>query len=342
VCGTTLDIWPITSPLNAATSRIPVGESKDDRAREYVGMSTQPPIRGGIDLAALAAQREALAKAEASKATAPDGVIVTISEENFQTAVIEQSMTLPVIVVVGSARSAGSVQLTAVLETVVAQAGGKVVLAEVDADTEQRIAMAFRVEALPSVYAVIGGQVLPLFQGPVPESQAQAYIVEVLKAAQESGLTGRVGAVSDIEDEAEEVVDPRFDAAADAIEAGEWATAIGTYESILSDNPADEWATAALSQVRLMQRTDGVDLEAAIAAAAANPGEVAAATVGADALVIRGDVEQAFSLLVEAVRRSSGDDRNAAREHLVDLFEIVGPDHAAVAPARIALSNALF
>ena len=148
--------------------------------------------------------------------------------------------------------------------------------------------------------------------------------------------------MSDIEDEAEEVVDPRFDAAADAIEAGEWATAIGTYESILSDNPADEWATAALSQVRLMQRTDGIDLEAAIAAAAANPGEVAAATVGADALVIRGDVEQAFSLLVEAVRRSSGDDRNAAREHLVDLFEIVGPDHAAVAPARIALSNALF
>jgi len=293
-------------------------------------------------LAALATQREALAKAEASKATAPEGVIVTISEENFQTAVIEQSMTLPVLVAVGSARSAASVQLTAVLETVVADAGGTVVLAEVDADTEQRIAMAFRVETLPSVYAVIGGQVLPLFQGAVPESQAKAFIAEVLKAAQESGLSGRVGGADGGDSEEEEIVDPRFDVAADAIETGDWATAISSYESILAENPTDEWAVAALSQVRLMQRTDGVDLEAAIAASMADPSDVAAAKVAADALVIQGDVEQAFALLVAAVRGASGEDRNAAREHLVDLFEIVGTDHAAVAPARIALSNALF
>ena len=75
---------------------------------------------------------------------------------------------------------------------------------------------------------------------------------------------------------------------------------------------------------------------------AADPSDVGAACLAADAAVMAGDVAGAFALLVEAVRLNSGDDRDAARTHLLDLFEIVGLDNPAIGPARLALSNALF
>ena len=309
-------------------------------------MSNQPFVpRGGIDLAALAAQREAAERSAATRAVAPEGVIVEATEANFQTEVIERSMTVPVIVDFRGAWSTPGLQLSPVIEKVVAESGGRLVLASVDVDAHPRIGQAFRVQALPAVFAVIGGQPLPLpFEGPVPESQVQMLFAEVLKAAEQAGVTGRVGGVPEAAEEVAEVddVDPLFDVAADAIDRGDWAAAIAAYDTILAASPTDEYALAARSQVRLMERTEGVDLEAALAAVAADPADVAAACLAADAAVMAGDLAAAFALLVEAVRLNSGEERGEARTHLLDLFEIVGLDNPAIGPARLALSNALF
>lgn len=308
-------------------------------------MSNQPFIPGGgVDLAALAAAREAQQRAAENRASAPEGVIVEPTEETFEQLVIQQSMTVPVIVDLRSDRATGSAQLSPLLESVVLETGGRLVLASVDVDAQPRIAAAFRVQAVPSVFAVIAGQVLPLFQGPQPEAQLKAYLVEVLKAAEQAGITGVVGAAGEAtaEAEPEDEGDPRLDDAADAIDRGDWDAAVAAYEAILADNPADEWATIGLAQVKLMRRTEGQDLSAAVAAAEANPSDVDAATVAADAAVMSGEVAAGFAILVEAVRLTSGDERDRARSHLLELFEIVGADHPDVAPARLALSNALF
>jgi len=311
-------------------------------------MSNQPFVpRGGIDLAALAAQREAAERSAATRAVAPEGVIVEATEANFQREVIERSMTVPVIVDFRGAWSTPSLQLSPVIEKVVAESGGRLVLASVDVDAHPRIGQAFRVQTLPAVFAVIGGQPLPLpFEGPVPESQMQMLFAEVLKAAEQAGVTGRVGGMPEAAEgepvEEADDIDPLFDVAADAIDRGDWAAAIAAYDTILADSPTDEYALAARSQVRLMERTEGVDLEAALASVAADPADVAAACLAADAAVMAGDVAGAFALLVEAVRLNVGDNRDAARTHLLDLFEIVGLDNPAIGAARLALSNALF
>ena len=70
--------------------------------------------------------------------------------------------------------------------------------------------------------------------------------------------------------------------------------------------------------------------------------EVEAALAAADAELLRGDPAGAFARLVTLVRDTSGDDRDAVRARLLELFEVVGPDHPDVAPARVALANALF
>ena len=105
---------------------------------------------------------------------------------------------------------------------------------------------------------------------------------------------------------------------------------MAAFEQALTENPKDEEARLALGQVKLMQRTQGVDLQAARDAAAKNPADVTAQTQVADLDVLGGHVEDAFARLVDVVKATSGDERNAAREHLIGLFDVVGatdPSH---------------
>ena len=55
-----------------------------------------------------------------------------------------------------------------------------------------------------------------------------------------------------------------------------------------------------------------------------------------------GEAERAFKRLVDLVRRTSGEDRDAARAHLLDLFAIAAPDDPVVVKARRDLTSALF
>jgi putative thioredoxin len=110
----------------------------------------------------------------------------------------------------------------------------------------------------------------------------------------------------------------------------------------LAQNPADEEASVGLAQVRLMQRTAGVDQQAARAAAAEAPGDIAAQMLVADCDVLGGHVEDAFARLVETVRVTEGDERDTVREHLVELFAVVGAHDERVMKARRALMSALF
>jgi putative thioredoxin len=91
-----------------------------------------------------------------------------------------------------------------------------------------------------------------------------------------------------------------------------------------------------------MQRTQGADLQAARAAAAAAPTDVDAQILVADLDLLGGHVEDAFLRLVDTVRVTADADRNKAREHLVELFEVVGVTDERVVRARKSLMSALF
>ena len=79
-----------------------------------------------------------------------------------------------------------------------------------------------------------------------------------------------------------------------------------------------------------------------LAAADAAPDDLAAQERAADVLVLDGNPVEAFARLVGAIRFTSGADRDRLRAHLIDLFEVVGPDDPAVTRARTDLANALF
>jgi putative thioredoxin len=97
-----------------------------------------------------------------------------------------------------------------------------------------------------------------------------------------------------------------------------------------------------LAQVKLMARTADVDQKAARAAAAAAPADIAAQMLVADLDVSGGHIEDAFTRLIDVVRATEADERETVRQHLVELFAVVGTHDERVQKARRALMSALF
>ena len=110
----------------------------------------------------------------------------------------------------------------------------------------------------------------------------------------------------------------------------------------MAANPADTEAAGGLAMSRLLLRTADVDAASARAAAAAAPGDVDAQTLVADLDMLGGHVEDAFTRLVDLVRRTAGAERDAARPHLIGLFAAVGNDDPRVLRGRQQLASALF
>jgi putative thioredoxin len=303
-------------------------------------------MRGAVDLGALRDRAAATSHAAdqgspatetgaavsngagAPTATGPGGpMIINVDEASFQTEVLERSLTTPVIIDFWAEWCEPCKQLSPVLEKLAVEAGGAWVLAKIDVDANQRIAQAFRVQGIPMVFAVVGGQPVDAFSGVVPESQLRPWIDAVLKAG---GI------------EVETPTDPALMAADEAMVSGDLAEAERAYKKILSERPADEAAAAGLAQVGLLRRIEGVDAAEVMAAAAAAPDDVEAQTLAADIEVVSGLAEQAYRRLVDLVRITSGEDRDRVRNHLVSLFAVAAPDDPAVVSARRALASALF
>jgi putative thioredoxin len=287
--------------------------------------------RGAVDLSSLRTPPPPPAQARpapAADGTAGGGVtIIDVTEATFQTEVLERSLRTPVVIDFWAEWCGPCKQLSPVLEKLAIEGNGAWVLAKVDVDANQRLAQMFRVQSIPMVYAVVGGQPVDAFTGVLPESQLRPWIDAVLKA----------GGVA-----VETPSDPRLESADDALMSGDLDEAEQAYRKILAESPADASAEAGLAQVALARRVQGVDPATVLAAAKELPDDIAAQTLAADIEVLSGEAEQAYRRLIDLVRRTSGADRDAVRQHLVSLFTIAGPDDPAVSSARRRLASALF
>ncbi|MCA0146437.1 tetratricopeptide repeat protein [Blastococcus sp. LR1] len=298
-------------------------------------------MAGAVDLAAVKARSDAAARAQAAPppsaaapAGAPGGAVVDVTEATFQAEVLDRSFQVPVVLDLWAEWCGPCKQLSPVLEKLAVEGGGSWVLAKVDVEANPALAQGLRVQGIPAVKAVWQGQLVAEFTGAIPEEQARQFIGELVQAT-----TG--GAVPGGEAPEEGAEDPRLDAAEAALEQGDLAAAEAAYAAILADEPDHPDAGIALRQVQLFRRAEEAGPDA-LAAAEAAPDDVAAQTRAADFLLGTGDIDGAFGLLLDVVRRTAGEDRDAARQHLVELFGIVGDEDPRVGPARRALMTALF
>ncbi len=310
-------------------------------------------MSGVVDLAAVKAAGEAKQKAEQVRreqaanggagAVGADQLVLDVTEATFETQVLAQSDVVPVVVDFRTDRSQLCAELSPVLEQVALELAGRVVLARVDVDTNLELLRQFGVQSVPAVFAVVAGQAMPLFQGVAPREQiAEVFDQLVAVAEQRFGITGLTVDGEPAPAPAEPPLDPVLAAGHEALDAGDYAGAIQAYKNILSDRPGDTEAKAALAQAELLHRVQDVDAAAAREAAAEAPADVDAQIAVADLDLVGGHVEDAFGRLVDAVRRSAGEERDRARLRLLELFEVVGAEDPRVSAARAALARVLF
>jgi putative thioredoxin len=316
-------------------------------------MTQQPFSRpGAVDLSGLGqASAPGPGAPGAPAGGAPGGALsayaVTVTEQNFQ-ATVEASMTAPVLLAFYSrSRSPESARLADDLEALSGEFEGRFLAGLVDIDATPQIAQAMQIPSVPLVVAVLDGRPMPLLQDAVSREELRTALTQVLQQLTAQGVTGRhqprspqpEAAGDDVEQPA---VDPRYAAAQAALENDDVDGAVAEYQKLVDANPADAEAAAGLAMAQVLQRTRGVDLQQAREAAAAAPDDVAAQTLVADLDLLGGHVDDAFNRLVELVRRTSGSDRDAAREHLLGLFGAVGNDDPRVLKGRQNLASALF
>ncbi|MFI6641163.1 tetratricopeptide repeat protein [Streptomyces sp. NPDC050504] len=316
-------------------------------------------MSGVVDLAAVKAANEAKAKAEQARAesarnggggaVAPSALVIDVDETGLERDVLQRSTEVPVVIVFWADASEPSKQLTELLERLAVEANGRFVLARADVAANQLLAQQFGVRGIPEVFAVVAGQALPLLPGPAPEQQVREVLGQLVQVAEERfGLTG----ITVDPDAAGEAAGPApvpagpydalLEAAVVALDANDFPGAIQAYENVLADDPGNTEAKLGLAQAELLSRVRDMDPQQVRAEAAANPADVRAQIAAADLDLVGGHVEDAFGRLVETVRRTVGDDRNAARVRLLELFEVIGPDDPRVAAARGALARVLF
>ncbi|NNC10936.1 tetratricopeptide repeat protein [Planctomonas sp. JC2975] len=308
-------------------------------------------LRGAVDLSALANRQAAQqpgGDAEAPPQALP-GLIYDGTDENFSQ-FLELSNTVPVIVDLWAEWCGPCKQLSPALERVVTDYAGRFVLVKVDVDANPQLSQAFQAQSIPTVVALIGGRPAPLFVGAIPEAQVREVFEQVLQIAEQNGVTGSVAVdpsagADDETPEAEpdpEPLPPHHQEAYDAIEQGDYDTAIAEYRLAIAQNPNDDLAVAGLAQVGLLQRLSTADAAQVREAAASAPSDVDAALGVADLDLSGGHVEDAFARLLDVFASADADGRNVIRTRLLDYFEIVGVTDPLVIKARGRLASLLY
>ncbi|MFD8687207.1 tetratricopeptide repeat protein [Streptomyces sp. NPDC059651] len=319
-------------------------------------------MSGVVDLAAVKAAGEAKVKAEQARAESArqggpaavpaSSLVIDVDEAGFENDVLQRSAEVPVVIDFWAEWCEPCKQLGPLLERLAHEYNGRFLLAKVDVDANQMLMQQFGIQGIPAVFAVVAGQALPLFQGAAPESQIRQTLDQLIQVGEERfGLTGIVvdqDAVADPDAAAQAPEAPAgpydalLEAAAQALDANDFAGSVQAYRNVLSDDPANSEAKLGLAQAELLGRVQKMDPQQVRKNAAENPGDADAQIAAADLDLVGGHVEDAFGRLVETVRRNFGDDRDRVRVRLLELFEVIGPDDPRVGAARTALARVLF
>jgi putative thioredoxin len=255
-----------------------------------------------------------------------------VTKENLASDFVELSMSKPVILLCWTSRSPQSLDVLAILDKLNKEDNQSWELGSVDIDRIPEVANALQVRTVPYAVALVGGQPIPLFEEPLNEDAIKSVISKLLTIAAEQGI----GSVP------EEKLEPEEVEALAALEAGELLQAEDAYKRFIARKPQDPYAKLGLAHTQLQIRIAGLDPATVIATANANPHDIQIAMSCADIEVATGTVEPAFFRLLTLVKATTGDDRTAVKNRLLDLFSLVDPADPRVIKARAELANALF
>lgn len=242
--------------------------------------------------------------------------MVDVSEATFEQDVLEKSDEVPVVVDLWADWCGPCKTLGPILEKVIDETNGQVVLAKVDVDANPRLSEMFRVQGIPAVFAISQRKVVGSFVGAQPEANVRQFVESILPSADEQ-------LVKDLMDVGDEVA---LRQALTAIPGHPEAT-VALAELLVGEGRTEE----ALAELAKVPETAETRRVAALARTHGTPGHEADAD---------GPLAGVEAKLDDLLGRVKGDDE--VRQEFLDLLELMGPDDPRTAEYRRALSRQLF
>ena len=232
---------------------------------------------------------------------------IDVTDETFQTDVIDKSAEVPVVVDLWAPWCGPCKTLGPIIEKVIDETGGKVVLVKVNIDENPGLSQAFKVQSIPAVYAVKDGAVVDGFMGSYPEHAVKEFVDALLPTDEEV-------AVAELLDKGDE----------------------GSLRIALSVEPANEDVIVALAELLIAEGNsdEALALLARIPESDRTRHVAALARVG-DAP--QDDYDDQLAALLDQVK--TDDD---ARQKYVDLLELMGPTDPRTAEYRRQLTSRLY
>lgn len=312
-------------------------------------MTSVPPspasLRGAVDLSSLvrpaappAGTPAGVAAGASAGELAVPSLVLDGTDTNF-TGILELSSSVPVVVEFYMGTPSAS------LSRVITAQAGKFVLATVDVSSNPQLQQAFKVQAVPTVAAVVGGRPIALYEGEIAEAEVLGVLEQLAALAAQNGVTGTAKAPDVPEGEVEPVEEPlppHHQEAYDAMSNGDFDGAIAEYKTAIAQDPRDQLAVAGLAQVSLLARLRDAGAGDVRAAAAAAPSDVQAQLAVADLDVSGGHLEDAFARLLDLFPTLDQPGKDLVRTRLLDFFEIAGAEDARVIAARRRLTGLLY
>lgn len=279
--------------------------------------------------------------------------IVDVGTENFHDVVIEGSKKAPVIIDFWASWCAPCRALAPILEKLAREYDGKFTLAKIDSDANQELAAELGVRGIPAVKAVVDGRLVDEFTGALPESQVRAFIERVIpspselmrRQAHELMASGQHAPALDALDRAL-TLDPRNEAAKiDKLEALVRLERLDEAKAQLADlDPLslDEARVATLKAQIGFASGGGADADALADRIGRDPADLDARVALARHYARAGAYEPALDQLLEVVRRNRKFGDDAGRRTMLEIFDLLGADHALVGKYRRLLAAALY
>ncbi len=298
--------------------------------------------------------------ADSSQSNSASGWVADTTTETFVQDVIDASRDHPVLVDFWAPWCGPCRQLTPLLEKIVNEAKGAMRLVKMNIDEHPAVAQQLRIQSIPAVYAFSGGRPVDGFMGALPESEVRAFIARLLG---EEDLAGDVGAL--------------LDAADAALSAGDVNAAAQAFAEVLNAEPENARAVAGMARCHaavgdvdraralLDQAPPSVADDPAITAVRAaielagdaaelpapskleskvskTPDDHALRFDFARSLLAHGDMARGMDELLTIVRKDRTWNDDAARKHLLKVFDALGAAHPEVVAGRRKLSSVLF
>ena len=259
---------------------------------------------------------------------------IAVTQENLVSDFVSKSKEQVVVLLCWSPRSAQSKEILDILGKLESADKGAWLLGTVDVDSQPQVAQALQVKAVPIAIAIVAEQLLPLFESVPQIDQVRLVINKLLELASQKGVGQAPEALAEIP------LEPEEQAAYAALEKSDFKAAKIAYESWLKRKPNEPVAVIGLAQVNLMLRVDGLDPELTLKSAKSD--DLTSQLMCADIEIATGNNEAAFTRLLNVIRSFSGDEKEKAKLHLIQLFNLVNPSDPSLLKARNELASLLF